>query len=85
MSSEDILEEVQKVFRDIFDEPRIEIARDSNADNVPDWDSLAHINLLTAIQKKFKVKFTLVEMQYLKNVGDLVDLVERKLAGKRPD
>jgi acyl carrier protein len=79
MNSEVILGEVQKVFRDVFDGPKIEITRDSNADNVPDWDSLAHINLLMAIQKKFKVKFTLTDMQHLKNVGDLVDLLERKL------
>jgi acyl carrier protein len=82
MSREDLLGEVQEVFRDVFDEPNLEITEDSNADSVPEWDSMAHLNLLTAIQQKFKVKFTLADMQHLRNVGDLLDLLERKLAEK---
>jgi acyl carrier protein len=80
MSSDNLLGEIQEVFRDVFDDPNIKIARDSSSDNVPDWDSLAHINLMMAVQKKFKVKFTLSDMSHLKNIGDLVDLVERKMA-----
>jgi acyl carrier protein len=82
MSREGLVGEVQEVFRDVFDEPNLEINRDSNADTVPEWDSMAHLNLLTAIQQKFKVKFTLADMQHLRNVGDLLDLLERKLAEK---
>jgi acyl carrier protein len=45
---------------------------------VEDWDSLAHINLVVAIEKRFRIKFALGELQSLKNVGDMLDLIARK-------
>jgi acyl carrier protein len=76
----DLLPEIQEIFRDIFDDPTLVITRDSNASTVPDWDSLAHVNLVTAIEKKYKIRFALGELQELKNVGDMIDLIEAKLA-----
>jgi len=73
---------VQDVFRDVFDEPDLTITRASNAENVEDWDSMTHVNLVTAIEKRYKVKFALGELQELKNVGDLLDLLGKKLAAK---
>jgi acyl carrier protein len=78
----DLLPEIQEIFRDIFDDPSLVIARDSNASTVEDWDSLAHVNLVTAIEKKYKVRFALGELQELKNVGDMIDLIQEKLATK---
>ena len=82
MSSDDLLAGVQEVFRDVFDEPNLVITRHSSAETVPDWDSLTHVNLVTAIEKKYKVKFALGELQELKDVGDLLDLLAKKLAAK---
>jgi acyl carrier protein len=76
------MEELQTIFRDIFDQPKLVITRDSNASTVEDWDSLAHVNLVTAIEKRYKIRFALGELQELKNVGDMADLVEAKLAPK---
>ncbi|WP_260735187.1 acyl carrier protein [Tunturiibacter lichenicola] len=78
----DLLPEIQEIFRDIFDDPSLVIMRDSNASTVEDWDSLAHVNLVTAIEKKYKVRFALGELQELKNVGDMIDLIQEKLATK---
>jgi acyl carrier protein len=75
-----ILEEIQPIFRDILDQPNLTLTRESNASNVSDWDSLAHINLVTSIEKRYKIRFALGELQDLKNVGDMVDLIETKLA-----
>ena len=47
------------------------------ADDIEDWDSLEQINLLTAIEKKFNIKFKLSDVRGLKDVGDLLDLVAR--------
>jgi acyl carrier protein len=77
-----ILEEVQSIFRDILDQPDLILTRDSNASTVEDWDSLAHINLVSAIEKHYKIKFALGELQELKNVGDMIDLIQAKLAAK---
>ncbi|WP_433970882.1 acyl carrier protein [Tunturiibacter lichenicola] len=78
----DLLPEIQEIFRDIFDDTSLVITRDSNASTVEDWDSLAHVNLVTAIEKKYKVRFALGELQELKNVGDMIDLIQEKLATK---
>jgi len=77
-----ILEELQSIFRDILDQPDLVLTRASNANNVEDWDSLAHINLVTAVEKRYKIKFALGELQELKDVGDMIDLIEVKLAAK---
>ena len=82
MTSEQILDELQPIFQDVLDQPDLTINRESNAQNVEDWDSLAHINLVTSIEKHFKIKFALSELQGLKNVGEMTDLIATKLAAK---
>ena len=75
----DLLSELQVLFRDVFDQPDLVITRESNASTVEDWDSLAHVNLVTAIEKRYKIKFALGELQELKDVGDMIDLMTVKL------
>jgi len=82
MTSEQILDELQPIFQDVLDQPDLVITRESNAQNVEDWDSLAHVNLVTAIEKHFKIKFALSELQGLKNVGEMIDLILVKLDAK---
>lgn len=81
-SMANILEELQPLFRDILDQPNLRITRESNSSNVEGWDSLAHINLVTAIEQEYNVKFSIDELLELKNVGEMVDLMEIKLAAK---
>lgn len=79
---DNILEELQSIFRDILDQPNLVLTPASNASNVEDWDSLAHINLVTSIEKHYKIRFALGELQELKNVGEMIDLIRAKLAAK---
>lgn len=79
---DDILEQLQEIFRDVLDQPDLVLTRASNASNVEDWDSLAHINLVTSIEKHYRIKFALGELQDLKDVGDMADLIKAKLAAK---
>jgi acyl carrier protein len=79
---DNLLKELQPIFRDVLDHPNLVITRDSNASTVEDWDSLAHVNLVTVIEGRYKVRFALGELQDLKNVGDLIDLLQQKLAAK---
>jgi acyl carrier protein len=76
----DILERLQPIFHDILDNPGLVITRDSSALNVDGWDSLAHINLISAVEQEFRVRFALGELADLKNVGDMIDLMEHKLS-----
>ena len=73
MTEQEILAAVQDIFRDNFDDDTLEITRATCADDIEDWDSLEQINLLTAIEKKFKLS----DVRGLKDVGDLLDLVAR--------
>lgn len=79
MTREDIFNGVQDIFRDIFDEDEMVIEEKTNSDNVEDWDSLNHINLVSAIEKEFNIRFTLEELLALKDVGAMLDLMLIKL------
>ena len=74
------LPELGSVFKQVFDDDSIELTRETTADDIDDWDSLTHMNLVIALELKFKIKFALGELQRMKNVGDMLDLVNRKLA-----
>lgn len=74
-----ILEKMLPVFRDIFDDENLVLTRATTAKDVEGWDSLSHISLVVALEKEFGLKFTLVELKPLKNVGEMEDLIQRKL------
>jgi acyl carrier protein len=76
---DEILEQLQPVFRDVFDDPDLVITEASNAKTVEGWDSLAHINLVAAVQETFDVRFALGELETLQNVGDMIALMKRKM------
>ena len=78
MSREEILPKINEIFRDVLDDETLVIAGETTADDVEDWDSLAHINLVVAIEQEFNIKIALGELQSLKNVGDMVDLIQKK-------
>src|ERR1019366_5926794 len=74
--------EVQEIFREVFDKPDLVITRESKASTVDDWDSLAHINLVMAIERKYKIRFALGQLKELENVGDLLDLLRTKISAR---
>jgi acyl carrier protein len=73
------IDTLNEIFRQVFDDPGIVIKRETTADDIDEWDSLSHINLVIAVESKFNIKFALGELQTLKNVGDMVDLIEKKI------
>ena len=79
MSREEIFNGVQNIFRDIFDDNDLIISDSTNSDEIEDWDSLNHINLVSAIEKEFKIRFALRELMTLKDVGAMIDLMVKKL------
>ena len=76
------MEILNGIFREVFDDATLNIKRETTADDIDDWDSLSHLNLVIAVEMKFGVKFALGELQSLKNVGDMADLVDKKLTKK---
>ena len=79
MDSAGIIQELTPIFADILDEPKLKLSPESNASNVEGWDSLAHINLVMAIEKKYRIKFALGELQDLKNLGEMAALIQKKI------
>jgi len=73
------LELLTPIFRQVFDDGSIVLTRETTADDIDAWDSLSHINLVAAVEMSFKVRFALGELQSLKNVGHLVDLIDKKM------
>ncbi|MFZ2949047.1 MAG: acyl carrier protein [Desulfuromonadaceae bacterium] len=78
----DILAELTPIFREVFDDDTIVVSRTTTADDIDAWDSLSHMNMVMAVEVKFKIRFALGELPTLKNVGDLADLVQKKLDKK---
>lgn len=76
----DITNRLQEVFRDIFGDENLVIKRETSAADIEEWDSIMHVNLVVAIEKEFTIKFALGELQALKNVGEMLDLINVKIS-----
>lgn len=75
MTREEVYESLNEVFQDVFDDEDIIVNDSTTASDIEDWDSLEHINLVVAVEKKFKIKFNMGEVNNFKNVGEMVDLI----------
>ena len=75
---EEIFEGLNEVFSDVFDE-EITVTDSTTADDIEDWDSLEHINLIVAVENKFGIKFNIGEVNKMKNVGEMVDIIIGRL------
>ncbi len=79
MSREEIFYTVQEIFRDVFDDEDLVISDRTNSDEIDDWDSLEHISLIVSMEKAFSMKFDIKEVNKLENVGEMIDLIKRKM------
>lgn len=75
MNREDVFKALNEVFRDNFDDEDITLTEKTVADDIEEWDSLEHINLVIAIEERFGMKFTMKEVTGMKNVGEMVDII----------
>ena len=75
MEKEEIYERLNKVFRDIFDDDSIVVKPETTSNDIEDWDSLEHINLIVAVEQEFGMKFNMKEVTTMKNVGEMVDII----------
>ena len=78
MTEEDIYNQLNGIFEDVLEIENVNLIASTTADDVEGWDSLAHISLITSIERHFKIKFTMNEIVNLHNVGDLVNLITQK-------
>jgi acyl carrier protein len=74
-----IIEPLNEIFCEVFDDDDIELTPEMTADDVDGWDSLSHVNLIVTIETRFKIRFTQKELLTFKNVGGLMESIESKI------
>ena len=79
MERNEIHDDLQEIFRTVFDDSTLSITDNTTSSDIEDWDSLEQINLIVGIEKKFNIKFKLEEVTGLANVGAMIDLISSKV------
>ena len=79
MTRERILEQLNSIFQEVFDDETIIVDETTSSADIADWDSLEHINLIVAVEKQFEIKFDINEINKMKNVGDMINVVVLRL------
>ena len=79
MEKNEILKQVNKIFVEVLDNEEVNLNNETTADDIDEWDSLSHIQLIVAIEKHFKIRFGSKEIQSWKNVGEMLQSIGSKL------
>ena len=79
MTPDAIKQQLTEIFREVFDDPALEISDDMTADDVDGWDSLTHINMILGVEQGFAIRFSIKDVRGMRNVGELVEAIAQKL------
>jgi acyl carrier protein len=79
MDSQEILARLTDIVREVLEDDDIVLRPDMTAEDVPGWDSMAHINIIVAAEMQFAIKFRAAETEELRDIGGFVELIEAKL------
>jgi acyl carrier protein len=77
---QELIQKLTQVFQDVFDDDELSIYPEMTASDVDDWDSLKHITLVLAVEKAFQIRLKAAEVGALENVGQMIDLLQKRLA-----
>lgn len=75
-----VVTRLTEVFRDVFDDSEIELTNEMTTSDIDEWDSLAHITLIVAIETEFEIQFNTAEVGNLENVGEMIDILAERAA-----
>ena len=75
MTREEVFERLNKVFQEGFDDETIEVNDDTTSEDIDDWDSFEHINLIVAVEEEFSIKIPMGKVVTMKNVGEMADII----------
>ena len=79
MQRKEIVEKINEIFSDVFEDDELVITDSTTSSDIDDWDSLSHLMLINEIETVFDIKFTIGEVQGSKNVGELIDSLQKHL------
>jgi len=80
MDKAEILKKINYVFIDVIDDDSIVLTSETTANDVDEWDSLNHIQIVVAVEREFKIRFTSQEIQSWKNIGEMINSISTKLS-----
>lgn len=75
MTREEVFERLNKVFQEVFDDETIEVNDDTTSEDIDDWGSFEHINLIVAVEEEFSIKIPMGKVVTMKNVGEMADII----------
>jgi len=78
MEEDEIQKSVTEIFKIILDNENIVLTRETTANDIEEWDSLTHIQLIVGVEKKFDLRFTSAEIQNFQNIGEVCDCIKNK-------
>lgn len=78
MEKQMIIQKLTQVFKDVFDLDDVVLTVDTTADDIDEWDSLEHINLISAVESTFKMNFKMKEVSTMKNLGEMIDIIAER-------
>jgi acyl carrier protein len=81
LTRDEIMEQLTKVFRSVFDDDSIRLKPSTGAADIEEWDSLNQIKIILACEHSFKIKLNARKVNTLENVGQMIDYLENELAG----
>jgi len=79
MELQEVIKHVNRIFIELFEDDTIVLDENSDTSSIEAWDSLNHIQIITAIEKHFKIRFDLNDLLNFQNIGDLCRGVQVKI------
>ncbi|HRU97350.1 MAG TPA: acyl carrier protein [Ruminococcus sp.] len=78
MNDQDIITRLNSVFRDVFDDDSLSVNENTTSADIEDWDSIEHINLISAVEDEFSMQFRMREVSGMKNVGEMIAIIKER-------
>lgn len=78
MNDQDIITRLNDVFRDVFDDDSLSVNENTTSADIEDWDSIEHINLISAVEDEFSMQFRMREVSGMKNVGEMIAIIKER-------
>ncbi len=79
MNKEDIFSKIKEAFIAVLEHDNFQLSEETTANDVDGWESITHMMIITEIEKSFGIKFKLMDLMNMNNVGDLVRTIESEL------
>jgi acyl carrier protein len=79
MTEQEVYARLTEIFRDVFDDEDLQVRPELTAADVAEWDSLSHVRLILSVEREFQTRFPVADIANLRNVGELVSLIRRRV------